>query len=530
MAVGFNGSLCSLAVLPSDELSVGLVAYATRRHAAYVLPDGVSVTVFDAPGDAVETRLQTVAAKAPEVIGLDTEWTDPRGTIALLQLAISGECLLLRPECLRPPPQALVDLLVDKGIIKAGVGIARDLQLLEEQFGLRVHGAVELQGLASRHGYLQHGNGLAGICLSVLGKKLAKDGHIRCSSWSDPLDSAQINYAACDAYVAVELVVNINQRHATQGTSLLGFCSGLVDCLKFPKLSRGQAACAKSCGMSSKQSGKAGKGDNAPLPRVLVRKSPLYGGCRMLAPDGTHIACVSRGKADWYIMKGLATIDSSEPFIFRLHEAPNGLGHAGDEFYLQVMENHCVGCAGVEGLVRYSIIPHAFRAHLPRQFKEHSSHDITLLCLTCFKVAADAAAVHRRALLSRFNVKDTSSEKCVINVEMERARRAASAICRNVLPPAVREAKLSTVRAFLKRPADALITDAELAEVSTMSTRFESAEYVSAEVDIARHLRLDEEVCCHDFVVAWRRVFVDALQPRHLPRGWNVERNIDRSH
>ena len=74
-----------------------------------------------------------------------------------------------------------------------------------------------------------------------------------------------------------------------------------------------------------------------------ARKTPLYGGCRMLAPDGTHLANVGRGKAEWYVAKGLGILISDEPFVFQLNSTPRGLGHAGDEFYLQEMVNCCVG-------------------------------------------------------------------------------------------------------------------------------------------------------------------------------------------
>ena len=40
----------------------------------------------------------------------------------------------------------------------------------------------------------------------------------------------------------------------------------------------------------------------------------------------------------------------------------------------------CVGCGDRDHLVRFSIVPHVFRALLPLRFKEHSSHDIVLLC------------------------------------------------------------------------------------------------------------------------------------------------------
>ena len=77
-----------------------------------------------------------------------------RERIALLQLATPGVCILLRLHTFAKAdvhwPSALSELLEDPDVIKTGVGIGADLQLLLDQHGLPTTSVLELQALASR--------------------------------------------------------------------------------------------------------------------------------------------------------------------------------------------------------------------------------------------------------------------------------------------------------------------------------------------------------------------------------------------
>ena len=70
-----------------------------------------------------------------------------------------------------------------------------------------------------------------------------------------------------------------------------------------------------------------------------VRFAPRYGGCRLLSPAGLHLANVSSAKAAWYVAMGLGERLPTEQVVVKLNFEPKGVGHAGDDFYLQIMEN-----------------------------------------------------------------------------------------------------------------------------------------------------------------------------------------------
>lgn len=517
--------------LGQDELFQGLRRFRQRvtpsmqpSTPTYTLPNPESTELFEEPTPAAMDALRSFAAEMPEVLGLDTEWADSNAVVALVQLASESRVLLLRPAVMLKLPEEMRLLLAEPAVRKCGVGVLRDAALLQAQFGLLIRGAVDLSPLALREGFAQNGVGLASICQAALGKVLPKDSRIRCSQWDCPLSTAQIQYAACDAGVAVDIVLKMYE--TSQHLSFQEWTAEFVD--QAPKL-KNRVSPDTRLNSRSAAPGKGGVPHS--VPKVPLRKSPLYGGCRMLGPDGTHLANVSRGKAHWYVQNGLADLISEEPFYtFKLLTEPGGLGHAGDDFYLQDMVNQCVGCGHDEGLVRFSIVPHCFRTHLPKRFKEHSSHDIVLLCLKCFKAASDAVSLRRHGLFVQNRVDDCTARKCIVDQRRERVRRAAKALSQSSLPPEARERKLQVLKDFFKKDS---LTSADLDVAAQLETRERPLEYTAPEEELAEKLGLREEAFghaekCQEFVVAWRKAFLEAVRPQHLPAGWDANRPIDR--
>ncbi|CAJ1411092.1 unnamed protein product [Effrenium voratum] len=483
----------------------------------YRLPADIT-PLLSADTEECEAALRRLA---PGPLGLDTEWADSKGTVALLQLATRQGCLLIQLPKLDRLPPSLQSLLLCEDYVKCGVGIAQDLRLLEQQFALRSRGALELQHLAVKYNHTDHGLGLAALCRSLLNRRLDKRTELRRSDWTGELSVEQIAYAAGDAFVAVEILEELQSRYAPCGT-LREWCGDFVD--KLPK--------GRSLGQAKTRSREKAKVVHAPK-----RQTELYGGCRLLSPAGLHLANVSSAKAAWYVSMGLGRrLDSAEDrVVVQLNFEPKGVGHAGDQFYLQIMENQCVGCGSKDHLVRFSIVPHVFRALLPRRFKEHSSHDIVLLCHSCYVPASDAAQTLRRRHLSSCNLSDPSTPGVAgrfrIDQQKLRARGAAAALQCPSLPPPVREAKEAVIREFLQKAPGEPLSAAELSSARALDPKVAVEGYQSPEASCAQQLGFasedpDLETRCFNFVLTWRQAFLNAVQPRHLPAGWNLHRSI----
>lgn len=500
-----------------DELWRPLASYLDRTRGGvldrYAPARSVRIQLVEHT-DGLDDVLDCLLAEDCSFLGLDTEWSAQR-QVALLQLAAGRQCLLLRPCCLQPVPPKLQELLWDERVLKVGVGLGQDIRLIESQFGLGTRGAVELSALAAKWDHVQFGVGLASLCRSVLGKVLPKDHAIRCSNWGEALSEEQIFYAACDATVAVDIATKLYELHREPSHDPQAFCSDLVDRLKLPR--------QKNLG----RPGETPQVSFADLTRsedkVRTRSKPLYDSCLQLAPDGTPLAYVPRKRAEWYVQKGLAILVSEDPFEFQLLFEPKA--KSSGETCLR--ENRCASCGkdDLEILVRFNVVPHAFRTLLVSEMESRSHHDILLLCKSCFVVASAAASRRRERLFKEHDISVLRS-RYIVDLGLKKASQAAHLLLQGRLPADVTASKLALVRAALGRKELDAISQKDLVAASQLESRFVDQAWRSPEEQLVSKLALSVgsgyQERCQEFVVCWRKEFVHALKPKCLPVGWSV--------
>jgi hypothetical protein len=124
-------------------------------------------------------------------------------------------------------PRALANLLADPSIIKLGVQVQGDLTRVANQASSvrsnipTTAGALDLAVLARELGVGSTTKvSLEALCASLLDRNLAKPETVRISAlWEeDTLSDAQINYAAADAAVALEIYTAMMQQSALAGS------------------------------------------------------------------------------------------------------------------------------------------------------------------------------------------------------------------------------------------------------------------------------------------------------------------------
>lgn len=105
--------------------------------------------------------------------------------------------------------QVLAELLTETRTVKVGVALANDLRSLKQLFPFKEMNVLDLGVIARRCHLDQTGlRNLAGIFLGVRIPKGA-----RTSNWAAPrLSTAQITYAATDAWVCRELFLQFRSR------------------------------------------------------------------------------------------------------------------------------------------------------------------------------------------------------------------------------------------------------------------------------------------------------------------------------
>lgn len=140
------------------------------------------------------------------VLGFDTE-TRPtfkkgrHNETALLQLASDDEVFIFQLQKLTDF-KALQQLLNNKKILKVGAAIRDDVKELNYYFPAKKDSYVELQKMVKTFGI--EDISLKKMTAIVLGFRISKGQQV--SNWeADPLQEAQIRYAATDAWVSLRI-------------------------------------------------------------------------------------------------------------------------------------------------------------------------------------------------------------------------------------------------------------------------------------------------------------------------------------
>uniref|UniRef100_A0A7R9V667 HRDC domain-containing protein n=1 Tax=Chlamydomonas euryale TaxID=1486919 RepID=A0A7R9V667_9CHLO len=134
-------------------------------------------------------------------------------------------------------------------------------------------------------------------------------------------------------------------------------------------------------------------------------KSVVYQNARMLSREGELLCHCDMRKIEWYLGKGIATLESDNPPTIRLlFEHKNADELAGSAFYSQSKANRCVVCGECRHWLRYRVVPSCYRRFFPAHLKSHRSHDIVLLCVECHIEAHKSAEAVKRSLAAEFDV------------------------------------------------------------------------------------------------------------------------------
>ncbi|MCL7025384.1 hypothetical protein MKW94_019658 [Papaver nudicaule] len=179
--------------------------YTTVTHTAFV----VDKWIADVYSELHEKNLNNLG------VGLDMEWTRvTENQVAVLQLCLSGRCLIFQISCCDKIPKSLDAFLSDERIIFFGAGKDMVPKLLEDH-GLKVSRIAELGCLAAyrfTNNFVDfresrfHAAGLTTLAKKILSQELPGQRYIEMSNWDKEfLSDEQIEYACLNAFVAFKI-------------------------------------------------------------------------------------------------------------------------------------------------------------------------------------------------------------------------------------------------------------------------------------------------------------------------------------
>ena len=166
-------------------------------------------------GDA-EVAAMLKRLRQEKIVGFDTESRPAfrpgeSFPVSIVQLAAADTVYLVQIRKLAHPKKVF-EFFEDPAILKVGVALDQDLRKLREMQPFEAAGFVDISRIAARIGLRK--SGLRGLAAILLGFRVSKGAQR--SNWSrEALSSAQIIYAATDAWVSRELYVAFVARGLT---------------------------------------------------------------------------------------------------------------------------------------------------------------------------------------------------------------------------------------------------------------------------------------------------------------------------
>jgi hypothetical protein len=130
-----------------------------------------------------------------------------------------------------------------------------------------------------------------------------------------------------------------------------------------------------------------------------LSENNLYGGIKILSPEGAILCRCNQKKADWYLSRHIADKKADDCIVLRFK--PKGFG---DPYLIHSKENICVVCGSDKELTKHHVVPRSYRQHFPVQFKTHLSHDCVLLCVDCHEKYELSSRERQNTLARRYNV------------------------------------------------------------------------------------------------------------------------------
>jgi hypothetical protein len=246
---------------------------------------------------------------------------------------------------------------------------------------------------------------------------------------------------------------------------------------------------------------------------------PLYGNCLILAPDGQPLCRTNEKKLKWYLDRKLATIEKNQSSLtIRLLFEPAGRKGANHPYLIAEKKNRCVACGSEHEITRHHVVPYGFRKFFPLELKEHMLHDILPLCVECHEAYEHSASTLKKELSVKYNMPLTG-KGCYTNKSLYSIRGAGKALkyAWDKIPASRREVLLNKLRSYYNKQD---ITLEDIEKASKVEAQTQTPEYIPFAKYVVDNCNIQE------FVVMWRKHFIETLKPQYLPDFWDINHPV----
>ena len=285
---------------------------------------------------------------------------------------------------------------------------------------------------------------------------------------------------------------------------------------------------------------------------TFICKHPIYESCKMLAPDGQQLCFCDYKKMTWYVSRNLAELISEDPPVFRLYFEPNARGCVDEDskssnFYTAPRSNCCVICGKTENYLRFHIVPLLYRSCFPENLKSHKSHDVVLLCLSCHEKARKVYEKKKEEISIKYGVPlNVQSDGKINYLKLQQIQKKCRVLRREKKPlPEKAQIKLkkdiinhisllkndySNLKEFMEKNGLKCEKEEDINDkfLELFSEKFE-IEGGAERKNMHGQLVLEKVEDLKQFIMDWRKFFIDSFHPKFLPEEWSIEHEIVRT-
>lgn len=235
----------------------------------------------------------------------------------------------------------------------------------------------------------------------------------------------------------------------------------------------------------------------------------LYGNCQVFSPDGILMFRCDAKKANWYLDRDLAIKLNEEPLTVQLTFEPRGLGNSNRPYGLIELENKCVKCGTEHDLTRHHVVPSCYRRFFPENYKTHNHHDVLSLCVDCHDTYERYADELKGKFAIEYNAPIDGEWDDIDDIKFRIAKNAITLQRHGDVMPLEKKEKLTNELVELLGNADY-----DLDELTDMPKP--ELKKTHGEMVVERLESID------DFVICWRKHFVETFNPPYLPENWDI--------
>jgi hypothetical protein len=248
-----------------------------------------------------------------------------------------------------------------------------------------------------------------------------------------------------------------------------------------------------------------------------AEKNLLYGNWEVQAPDGTILFLALQERADWYLSRGLADVVGDNKI--RLNFEPKGKRDPNDLYSICAKSNNCVVCndSDITVLTKHHIVPSEYRKFFPVEIKSRSCHDIVPICRKHHDDYEAEADKFKQKIAEDYDVEFNHKK---FDDDVVTALRLAKVLL--IHPCTVPVNRLEQIRTdFVKYSGIVNITDETVSEFILEHKNHKSKTHGEQVVE-----KVIKEGKLYEFVVMWRKHFVDTMNPQYLPKYWDITRKL----